>query len=262
MKLCINADDYLIHERVSSGICEAIEAGAVTSISVMGDADFGRSLEWLGESRVSVGLHLTLTSGGNRRLPQMEGPVAIVKAGLSGKLPKNQVEDELAGQYARFIVAYGDHPNHLDCHEHIHAWPTVARVVNTLAERNGIGYVRSPRDYSPDFSLKKLLLAAAFPRKIASPVFFGLNLMGQAFTWPYIKKQFEYLHKKGVRHALWMVHAGHQSADSIAGRADYSSRETELTVLLKHIAEIRELAELVPMEALLQGRSSSIEDQT
>ncbi len=253
MKLCINADDYLIHERITTGIREAIEAGAVTSVSVMGDADFDSSLGWLRGSKVSAGLHLTLTSKGNRFLPQLEGPRGILKAGLTGGLPAILIEKELAGQYSRFVAAYGDRPSHLDCHEHIHAWPSIRRVVSNIAAKNRIPYVRTPRDYSPGISAKKLALTAAFPRNKGQIAFFGINLMGRAFTWPNIKQQFAYLKKKGVERALWVVHAGYQGPERIAGRPDYPHREEELAVLLKHIARIGEFAEIVSMEDLLQG---------
>ena len=253
MKLCINADDYLIHERIDAGIRDAIAAGAVTSVSVMGDADFGPSLDRLHGSGVSVGLHLTLTSGGNRNLPQLSGPAALVASGLRGQLPEPVIRNELAGQYARFVAAYGQRPSHLDCHEHIHAWPSVRRVVDRMAIENGTAYVRVPRDCSPDLSIKKLLLGAAFRARNDGPAFFGMNLMGRSFTWRNIRRQLEYLRKRGIERAVWMVHIGYQGPQRIAGRHDYAFRESEQASLMRHIGKIREYAELVPMERLLQA---------
>jgi len=251
VKLCINADDYLSHEQVDAGIRDAIDAGAVTSVSVMGDAEYGPSQDLLLKSRVSFGLHLSLTSGGNRCLRQFSGPFSIAKAGLLGRLPIGLVEKEVAGQYSRFVAAVGKAPSHLDCHQHIHAWPALRRVVLDLAARNSIPYVRIPRDCSPDFALKKLLLRTAFAGKEERLAFFGVNLMGKAFTWINVQRQFEYLARKGVRRALWMVHVGYRNPRKLNGRNDYGYRDVELDVLLRNIARIREYADLVSMENLL-----------
>jgi predicted glycoside hydrolase/deacetylase ChbG (UPF0249 family) len=55
------------------------------------------------------------------------------------------IERELRAQIER-VLATGLRVTHLNGHQHLHAVPSIFRLVLALAHEYGIGYVRSPRD--------------------------------------------------------------------------------------------------------------------
>jgi len=162
-RLIINADDLGADEARNEGIFEAIEAGVVTSASLLPNGPaLGHALERIrsgGFERVSFGVHLNLTEGrplseGLERLSGRDGNF-LGKAAAQRLLMRTGDEAlekaigaETARQIARLLDA-GIAVTHLDGHQHVHVFPAALRAVAAAAERRGIRRMRIPEETFP-----------------------------------------------------------------------------------------------------------------
>jgi len=161
--LVINADDLGADEARNEGIFEAIDAGVVTSASLLANGpaleDALARMRVLKNRKVSFGFHLNLSQG----IPVSEGHRLLVgpDGNLAGKIaahkllmqPGNKVlEKEIAGemesQVARLLNA-GVELHHMDGHQHVHVFPAVIPLALRLAERHGIRWMRVPDEPAP-----------------------------------------------------------------------------------------------------------------
>jgi predicted glycoside hydrolase/deacetylase ChbG (UPF0249 family) len=169
----IHADDFGETQQITLGICAAIEAGTVTSASIMANmpaTDFALERARALRDRASFGVHITLCEG----RPLSDGAGLTDAAGdfcgkrqlflrsVSGRLRQADVEAEVEAQVAR-IAAGGVRISHLDGHKHLHQLPVVCAAVAKVARRHGIERVRlaamrSPAGYrSPSSAVRELL---------------------------------------------------------------------------------------------------------
>ena len=151
----VHADDFGETVEITRGICAAIEAGAVTSTTIMatmpGTEDALPRVAALAD-RASFGVHLNLCEG----RPLTLGPTLVNEAGefhrkralflraLSGTLSAVEVEAEVSAQIAR-IHDSGVRISHVDGHKHLHQLPVVAGAVARVLPRFGIERVRLTR---------------------------------------------------------------------------------------------------------------------
>jgi predicted glycoside hydrolase/deacetylase ChbG (UPF0249 family) len=151
-RLIVNADDMGLSPAVNRGILELHAAGSITSASLLmnlpATAD---ALAQTIDSDLDIGVHLNLSVGrpmapGGPSLVGPDGrfrrPEAQVQRLLSGQLRPDEVEREWAAQIEAFL-ATGRRAAHLDTHVHLHALPGLLSMTLRLAERYGIGAVRS-----------------------------------------------------------------------------------------------------------------------
>lgn len=151
-ELIVHADDFGETEQITLGICECIDAGIVTSTSIMANmpaTDFALSRARAIGERASFGVHLTLCEG--RPLtaaPCMTNPAGFFVSkrqlflrSITGRLNEGEVEAEIEAQVSR-IGAGGVRISHLDGHKHLHQLPVVCRAVAKVARRRGIERVR------------------------------------------------------------------------------------------------------------------------
>jgi len=156
--LVVNADDFGLTSGVDRAILRAGADGIVTSTSVLATGRaLAASVSDLRASAMGVGAHLIAVGGGAPLLSAREVP-SLVDAqgrfprswhrfvGRSGRraVDPDDLEREFAAQIESLIGA-DLHLTHLDTHQNIHLWPSVARVVVRLARRYDIEFVRIPR---------------------------------------------------------------------------------------------------------------------
>lgn len=160
-RLIITADDYGLTDATSRAIIEVHERGVVTATSVLAVAPgVGERLSWLeGSPELSVGVHLALVGEDPPLLSAGEIPSLVDGRGAFrrswrhlvpllalGRVDPDDVRRELSAQIA--VVAEHCQPTHLDTHQHLHLWPSVAKVVVELAVSSGVLAVRVPRSAS------------------------------------------------------------------------------------------------------------------
>jgi chitin disaccharide deacetylase len=184
--LIVHADDFGETEQITLGICEGIDAGVVTSTSIMANmpaTDFAlRRAKSIGD-RASFGVHLNFCEG----RPLTSAPTMVDAAGnfcgkrqlflrsITGRLAATDVEQEVQAQVTR-IVSGGFRVSHLDGHKHLHQLPVICNAVAKVARAHNIERVRlsamhSLAGYSSPSSAVREVLAVN-----AARVFRGFQL--------------------------------------------------------------------------------------
>jgi predicted glycoside hydrolase/deacetylase ChbG (UPF0249 family) len=156
--LVLTADDYGLTDATSRAIVELGRRGAVTATSVLAVAPgIERRLGWLDDApSLSVGVHLAIVGEDPPLLSASEVPTLVDRRGrfasswrvllprlAARRIDPADVRRELAAQID--LVAARAAPTHLDSHQHVHLWPSVAAVVRDLAVERSIPAVRVPR---------------------------------------------------------------------------------------------------------------------
>src|SRR5262245_16051457 len=154
-RLIVHADDFGETDEITEGICQAIEAGAVTSTSIMANMPGTEAalprVAGLSD-RASFGVHLNFCEG----RPLTSGPSLVDDHGrlhakralflkaLRGQLSPTELETEITAQIARIHEA-GVRISHVDGHKHLHQLPIVRSAVAKVLPRFGIERVRVTR---------------------------------------------------------------------------------------------------------------------
>lgn len=104
-------------------------------------------------------MHFVLTMG--KPLTAMPG---LTRDGVLGKwiwqlaeegaLPLEEITQELASQYLRFIELFGRKPTHLDSHHHVHMFPQIFPIVAKFAAEEGIALRIDRQPLSNDGDLR------------------------------------------------------------------------------------------------------------
>jgi predicted glycoside hydrolase/deacetylase ChbG (UPF0249 family) len=153
--LVIHADDFGETVAITNGIRRGIEAGALTSTSIManmpatayalqrvrplaGHASFGVHLNVCEGRALTVGLTLTDEQGA------FHPKRILIRRALSGKLSLADLERELSAQIA-LVRDAGVAISHVDGHKHLHQLPIVSTAVANVLPRFGIERVRLTR---------------------------------------------------------------------------------------------------------------------
>lgn len=158
-KVVLCADDYAMSTGVSRAILDLADRGRISATSAMTNVDgwmiHARDLRGF-DGRLGIGLHLTLTWGAplgalpgfapSGRFPDLG---AVLRTSLSGQLPTDEIEAEIARQWGAFVEAFGREPDFVDGHQHVHVLPGIrAALLRVLARRNGRQpvWLRDPGD--------------------------------------------------------------------------------------------------------------------
>jgi predicted glycoside hydrolase/deacetylase ChbG (UPF0249 family) len=151
----IHADDFGETIAITNGIRRGIEAGVLTSTSIMANMPATRyALQRVRSlaGKASFGVHLNLCEG--RPLtcaPSLTGANGefhskrrVIHRALSGKLALAELEREIAAQIA-LVREAGVAISHVDGHKHLHQLPVISTAVANVLPRFGIGRVRVTR---------------------------------------------------------------------------------------------------------------------
>jgi predicted glycoside hydrolase/deacetylase ChbG (UPF0249 family) len=159
-QLIVNADDLGADGARDDGIFEAIQAGVVTSVSILANGptthDALRRLRSLGSMNLSPGVHLNLSEGKplSAGLKLLTGPDGCFrgKAGAQQLLlgrGDTILAREIAGEVSCQIRALQDEGveiHHLDGHQHLHVFPAAIRTVLEAVEEYQISWMRIPEE--------------------------------------------------------------------------------------------------------------------
>lgn len=152
-RIWLCADDYGIAPGVNAAIRDLIVRGRINATSAMVVAPSltrseARSLGMLnaGTRRAAIGLHVTLTapfrplSKGFAPLDRDAFPQLsdLMRAALLRRLDPAAMAAEIRAQLAAFAAAFGDAPDFIDGHRHVHLLPQVRDGVIAAAKEAGI----------------------------------------------------------------------------------------------------------------------------
>ncbi|WP_243375176.1 ChbG/HpnK family deacetylase [Microvirga solisilvae] len=153
------ADDYGLSDSVSRGIVELAEMGRLSATGAMTNMPgWQRNAAALTplKGRISIGLHLNLTTGSPlgamaRLAPAGQFPLleALLGMSLKGRLDQAEIAGEIARQLDAFEGAFGEAPSFIDGHQHVHVLPAVrAALFQVLRERGYAGrlWLRDPAE--------------------------------------------------------------------------------------------------------------------
>jgi predicted glycoside hydrolase/deacetylase ChbG (UPF0249 family) len=153
------ADDFALTEAVSRAILDLARQGRISATSVMANMPpwpaLAPTLSELAE-RVSVGLHLNLTSGSPLGAMAHLAPAGsfptlgvLVRNSLTGRLPLREIEAEIERQLGAFEQGLGTAPAFIDGHQHVHGLPGIRAALLSVLERRGLAgriWLRDPAD--------------------------------------------------------------------------------------------------------------------
>ena len=133
-RLIVNADDFGQSVGVNEGVIQCHERGIVTSASLMvrwpaatAAADYARA-----EPTLSAGLHIDLGEWAYR-----DGEWAPLYHVAAPDDP-DAITAEIARQLETFRQLMRCDPTHIDSHQHVHRWDTIAEVVREVGEQLGV----------------------------------------------------------------------------------------------------------------------------
>ncbi len=169
-QLIVNADDYARSPGVTRGILEAHRKGLVTSTTMMVNVDGAREAATLAQGCPALGLGLHLVFASWRPiLPPASVPGLVTEQGFfldqftfwsrAEEIPLDQLAAELLAQYERFLELVGRPPDHLDCHQFVHAHPRLFSLYVDLAARFRLP-LRVP--FSPEMGWQTQVAIAPF----------------------------------------------------------------------------------------------------
>jgi len=247
------ADDYAMTPAVTRGILALLEAERISATGAMTNRPHWQvALRELAvfHGRVDLGVHLNLTCGAPltampRLAPGGELPKlpAILRVGVLGRLPLDEIEAEIIAQIEAFAQATGHAPDFIDGHQHVHALPGVRRALLAALTQLFPGakpYIRDPADSAPAIRARKrhaakamLLagLAAPFGKRMRSAGFVtNAGFAGYSAFKPrdeYGADFARYLIAPGARH-LVMCHPGF--VDDVLFRVEPATESRPLEV--------------------------------
>jgi len=267
--LIINADDLGADEPRNHGIFEAIEAGRVTSVSILvnGNGFEGAMERWksLGNTGISLGIHINLSEGRPIRkdlnlLTDKDGyflgkqtAQELLKRKADGKLER-EIQEEIKAQID-VLKEYEVPIKHLDGHQHIHIMPAVLPIAVSEASSSKIRWIRIPDEPQPSIrnamSKADILDEAAISSSLgaAARSFVMLSEIESCdhFRGLYLKGKLDIIHLEELFQNLpiglteFMVHPGRAADSETTGPfTTFSSteREKELAALLDPVFPI------------------------
>jgi predicted glycoside hydrolase/deacetylase ChbG (UPF0249 family) len=258
-RLIVNADDLGAGESRNAGIFEAIEAGSVTSVSILPNGpaleDALCRIHALHLKNISFGVHFNISEGkpiasASRCILGPDG--CFWGKGRTQSLLLDRENSELEKEICKELSAQimliqdaGIQVDHLDGHQHVHILPAVVRAAAEAANAHGISWVRIPEEPCPDVEARSsyVMEETCFFSRHASAArtlydamgihttdhFRGLRLKGElpAETWV------DFLESIPSGLTELMVHPGHAAASDSDPFAGFSTaaREKELMAL-------------------------------
>ncbi len=158
MLIIINADDLGATSEVNDSIFGLIDAGLVTSSTLMANGPgFKHAVERIPNfPHCSFGIHLNLTVFAPLTAPSALAPILDSNGCLSGRLLqarlspplRTSIHQELRAQVCRALDA-GVPISHFDSHQHIHTIPRLLPIIKSLQREFKIDKVRSTINLLP-----------------------------------------------------------------------------------------------------------------
>lgn len=179
-KIKICADDFGISENVNNGILHLLSRKVINATSCMPTMPYFengvKSLKNIYNASIDVGIHLNLTEGTPfteaKSLSKNKTFLPLSKLLLKSQLRAikyNDVYTELKAQMNSFIEQWGDLPDFIDGHQHIHHFPIIRKAIIDLYKEFGMykkqTYIRSTYNMNKS-DLKSLIIYHSGAKKL------------------------------------------------------------------------------------------------
>lgn len=146
-KLIISADDFGISRLANKNILFLAKAGKLDRVAVMANGKFSqKEIESLKKTGVKLDLHLDLAPSipAKRKLEAgilLRGTTFLVRH-LHDRIKKDRKKIHWDRQLRKFQESFGQNPDGLNSHQHIHFFPFYFKIAAELAEENNIKFIR------------------------------------------------------------------------------------------------------------------------
>ncbi|ASG68402.1 hypothetical protein CDV26_08365 [Francisella halioticida] len=142
-KIIICADDFGLGDEVNKGILDLLERKIINATSCMSNMPALKygiiNLKSIHNNFTHVGIHLNLTEGTPltkaTSISKNKEFLSLSKLLVKSKLRSikyTDVYNELKAQLDNFIEQWGDLPDFIDGHQHVHHFPIIRKVVINL----------------------------------------------------------------------------------------------------------------------------------
>jgi predicted glycoside hydrolase/deacetylase ChbG (UPF0249 family) len=177
IRIC--ADDYGLAPGVNRAILDLLDAGRIDATSVMVlpkslDAEAIAALKTIRQRRpaISIGLHLTLTAPfAAMTSGQPFKPVKdTLAAALMRRHSRTALAAEIRAQFAAFQAAFGQPPDHVDGHQHVHLFPQIRDAA-----------LAAMRDAAPQALVRQCGRAGSWASRIADRKGLLLDILSVTF---------------------------------------------------------------------------------
>jgi predicted glycoside hydrolase/deacetylase ChbG (UPF0249 family) len=161
MRIILHADDFGLDEQSTTATIECLEAGSLTSASVMANMPAtGQAVDYARRNdHISFGVHLVYVTDHHERpvanpvdIPTLIGHGThfhstrdLIARILQGRVSVADIERETAAQIGR-LIGMGLRITHVDSHGHIHKYGVFRRALAAVLPKFGISRVRIAQD--------------------------------------------------------------------------------------------------------------------
>jgi len=130
-QVAICADDFGVDQAVNDAIVDLAAQGRLSAASVLVDGNTVQSVgTLLGALALDVGLHLNFTDAIGRLKATDVKPLArLILQAHAGQLSQHWVRVGIERQFDRFEDLFGQAPDHVDGHLHVHQLPIIREVL-------------------------------------------------------------------------------------------------------------------------------------
>ncbi|MDA7742155.1 ChbG/HpnK family deacetylase [Francisellaceae bacterium] len=180
-KITICADDFGQNPAVTAGVLQLLKCGKINATSCLVNSKYWEAsaveLKQIYNDKMQVGLHLNLTEGKpltDTKCLKRDGAFMglnplLIKA-FTCRLKSQQIYQELKAQLQKFISVWGQNPDFIDGHQHIHHLPVVRKVLMQLYKEFGLAtsqtWVRSVSNMAGVSGLKPKIIVGTGAKKL------------------------------------------------------------------------------------------------
>ncbi len=177
--IALCSDDYAQNPGIDAGILQLLAFGRLSAVSCFSTAPNWKSVAAAAirehKGQADIGLHFNLTEGfGQTSMPSLH---AVILRSLLHGMNADRVQQELERQLDAFEEGYGQAPDFIDGHQHVHQLPGVRQIVLQVIKRRYAGkpiWVRNTVPANPAWGGKPQILKYLGGQKLAA----GLNVSG------------------------------------------------------------------------------------
>lgn len=140
--IALCSDDYAQNAGIDAGILALLDTGRLSAVSCFSTAPRWQSGAAAAlrehQGQADMGLHFNLTEGfGQVKMPSLHA--VIVRSLLKG-MNAERIQQELERQLDAFEVGFGQPPDFIDGHQHVHQLPGVRQILLKAIKRRYAGH--------------------------------------------------------------------------------------------------------------------------
>jgi predicted glycoside hydrolase/deacetylase ChbG (UPF0249 family) len=170
-KIILCADDYGQSAPISEGILQLVEQGRLSAVSCMSEGAFWRDTRNRlpnFRDRIDIGLHFNLTHAFLAQQSLVQPLATLLRDALTAKIDKSAIAAALNRQLDSFESVFGNAPDFVDGHQHVHVFPGIRGVVLPLLEQRYAGRKPYLRAVNPRLPGAGGMLKLAFLKLLGS----------------------------------------------------------------------------------------------